>query len=168
LNRETTIKRARRLKRPEERQHDKNKIKTLIELAGYSIVAPTNGKVHPSGNAYARRMDNFSTIAAYTAEERDALIELARSFDTMPRKNVEPRPKGSEAGILQGEYYTSKMSWLEVLEAKGWVVAFSRDGIGICDDQLRRFRFSAFDAETSYTRFGAYATLKHGGDFQRG
>ena len=76
---------------PDERQHDKDNIKVLIELPAFSIVAPTNGRVHPSGRPYLRRSGSFSSIAAYTSEERDALIELARSFDAMPRSEAEPK-----------------------------------------------------------------------------
>src|SRR5207244_908463 len=81
----TNIKLARRPKRADERHHDHDKVKTLIELPAFAIVAPSNGKVHPSGKPCVRRSGGFETIASYTAEEHDALIVLARSFDAMPR-----------------------------------------------------------------------------------
>ncbi len=111
------------------------------------------------------------------------MIELARSFDAMPRKSAEPRPKGSGAGTRPGDDYANKTTWPEVLEPEGWESVFCRDGVtywrrpgkesGISAttnyagaDVLYVFSTSTlFDAEISYTRFGAYAMLKHGGDF---
>jgi hypothetical protein len=55
---------ARRPKLATERQHDKDNIKVLIELPAFSIVAPTNGRVHPSGRPYLRRSGSFTSIAA--------------------------------------------------------------------------------------------------------
>jgi hypothetical protein len=65
---------ARRPKEPHEKKHEKDNVKALIELPSFSILAPTNGKVHPSGRAYTRRSGGFGTITSYTVEERAALI----------------------------------------------------------------------------------------------
>ena len=48
------------------------KIKTLIEGTTFAILAPSNGRTHPSGGAYVRQSGGFATIASYTADERDA------------------------------------------------------------------------------------------------
>ena len=60
--------------------------KTLIELPTFSIVAPSNGATHQTGRPYVRLSGGFNTIARYTVDERDALIQLACSFDQMPRR----------------------------------------------------------------------------------
>ena len=93
---------ARRPKRPEERKHPNDKIKMLIELPPYSIIAPSNGTVHPSGKPYVRRMGGFSTIATYTMAERDALMELARSFDAMPRREADSKRQKQGQGEPAG------------------------------------------------------------------
>jgi hypothetical protein len=65
------------------------KVKVLIELPTFAILAPSNGTVHPSGRPYVRLSGSFDTIAKYSAEERENLFALARTFDAMPR--AEPR-----------------------------------------------------------------------------
>ena len=57
------------------------KVKTLIELPTFAILAPSNGATHPSGRPYVHVSGGFTTIASYTADERAALIGLARTFD---------------------------------------------------------------------------------------
>jgi len=47
---------ARRPKRPEEMEHEHDKVLKLIETrgeGGYAVVAPSNGRVHPSGRPIA-------------------------------------------------------------------------------------------------------------------
>ena len=63
-------------------------VKTLIELPTFAIVAPSHGRTHPSGRPYVRVTGSFDTIASYTADERTALLALARSFDAMPKPQV--------------------------------------------------------------------------------
>ena len=176
---------ARRPKVESEKSGPQDKIKTLIELPAFTIVAPTNGSVHPTGKPYVRRAGTFSSIPSYTAEERDALIELARSFDAMPRKSAEPGPSASKGteGARPGDQYNREMTWARLLEPKGWTNVFTRNGtkywrrpgkkVGISAttnyggaDLLSVFSTSTFfDIETSYSKFGAYAELYHGGSF---
>ncbi len=88
---------ARRPKRPEEMQHATDKVKVLIETrgeGGYAVVAPSNGKVHPTGRAYHLIQGGPSTIVTITPDERESLWELARTFDEMPRATfTEPSVK---------------------------------------------------------------------------
>jgi hypothetical protein len=44
----------------------------------------SNGKVHPSGGSWRRKDGGPKTIATITVAQRDALYELASSFDEMP------------------------------------------------------------------------------------
>ena len=180
------IKLARRPKEEREKQHPGDNIKTLIELPAYAITAPTNGTVHPSGKPYVRRAGSFASIASYTVGERDALMDLARSFDAMPRRQAESKPAMGKQGGRPGDGYTNRTTWVEVLTAHGWMNVYTRDGItywrrpgkdiGISAttnfagaDLLYVFSSSTpFEAEKSYTRFGAYAVLNHGGDFHAG
>jgi len=79
---------ARRLATLDELMDDPDdRIKVLIETrgeGGYTIVAPSAGHVHPSGRTWELRSGGFEMITTITPSERDALFDLARSFDQMP------------------------------------------------------------------------------------
>ena len=112
---------ASRPKRPEEQRHDKDKIKILIEMPAFTIVAPSNGRVHPTGKPYVRRSGSFSSIATYTAEEREALMELARSFDAMRRTDaVAASTKNESEGLRPGDDFNNRTTWDELLTPKAW------------------------------------------------
>lgn len=161
--------------------------KTLVETrgqGGYSIVAPTLGKVHPSGRAYTRLSGDFDTIATLTPEEHDDLLALARSLDeTVPEK---PKPPKGEAGSVRpGDAWAETVDWPDILEPHGWTIADERDGVtywtrpdkeggvsattNFADaDLLKVFTTStAFTAGETYTKFAAYTILKHEGDYSR-
>jgi hypothetical protein len=166
---------------------------TLVETkgrGGYAIVAPTNGKVHPTGRPYVRRSGGFSTIATITVDERAALLGLIRSFDQMPAHPVsEPKPTPVNGDRNRpGDDYNARATWGEVLEPHGWSHVYTRRddvtlwrrpgkrGPGISattnhagSDLLCVFStstpFETIDAERSYDKFAAYAVLNHGGDF---
>jgi hypothetical protein len=77
-----------------------DKVKVLIETrgqGGFTIVAPSNGKVHPTGGAWELLHGGFDSIFEITPDERAALHALAHTFDTMPvteRPTAPPRPAG--------------------------------------------------------------------------
>jgi putative DNA primase/helicase len=180
---------ARRPATPEELARDPdNKIRTLIETkgaGGYAILAPTNGRVHPSGGAYLRRSGGFDTIVTITPEERAALVALLRTFDQMPvtapREPAKPR---AAEGERPGDAFNARATWPEILEPEGWARVFDRGettywrrpgktwGISATTnhqgaDLLWVFSSSTvFEAERSYTKFGAFALLKHQGDHE--
>jgi hypothetical protein len=104
---------ARRPGRPDEEKP----VKVLIELTTFSILAPSNGRTHPSGQPYVRRAGGFDTIASYTREERDELFTLARSFDQMPRRAArETSTAMVSTGTRPGDDYNRRMTWAQVLE----------------------------------------------------
>jgi hypothetical protein len=162
-------------------------IKVLIELPTFSILAPSNGRTHPSGKAYRQTSGGFETIASYTADERDALIALARSFDAMPRREVQP-PRSQPTtgnGNRPGDDYNRRMTWPQVLEPAGWTYLYDRGdvshwgrpgkahGLGATtnfggSDLFFPFTSSTeFEPERSYSKFAVYATLEHGGNFSK-
>lgn len=167
--------------RPDSTQWD-----VLIELPTHSILAPSNGKTHPSGGAYTRASGDFASIASYTVEERAALIELARSFDQTPRREATP-PQTAKARAdgaqRPGDDFNQRTTWPELLEPTDWTPVYTRgettcwrrpgkrDGISATtnhggSDLLFVFTSSTeFDAEKSYSKFGAFTVLHHGGDF---
>jgi hypothetical protein len=163
-------------------------IKTLIELPTFAIVAPSNGHTHPSGRPYVRVSGGFDTIATYTAEERDDLIALARTFDQMPRKEAGPRTSSATErirGDRPGDDYNRRMTWSALLEPAGWTHQYDRGDVSYWCRPGKTHGISAstnlggadlfypftssteFEPETSYSKFAVYATLEHRGDFKR-
>lgn len=178
---------ARRPKQPDEQRDEKDKVKTLIELPDYAIVAPTNGRVHPTGGCYRRRSGDFPTIASYSVEERDALIGLARSFDQMPKasgRDERPRDSQPVSEDRPGDDFNRRATWGEVLEPHGWRFAFQKGSVThwcrpgkkssasattnfASSDLLYVFSSSTeFEPERGYSKFTAYAILQHGSDFK--
>ena len=67
-----------------------DKIKVLIETraeGGYVVVHPT---VDPTAGAWSLTAGSVAEIATVSAEESDALLDLARALDQMPRLDVAP------------------------------------------------------------------------------
>ncbi len=178
---------AKRPKLPHEMKDEFDKTQILIETrgeGGYGITQPSNGNVHPSGGRYVLRSGNIATIATITPEERHDLFDLARWFHQMPKEPPrEPRPTSAATGTRPGDDFNARADWGDdVLTPKGWRYLFTRAGIeywrrpgkdrGISatinyagSDLLYVFTSSTeFEAERSYTKFGAYAVLEHGGD----
>ncbi|MFD8303209.1 bifunctional DNA primase/polymerase [Streptomyces sp. NPDC059690] len=168
-----------------------NKIKPLIETrgeGGFVITAPSHGPVHPTGKPWQLLAGGPDQIAAISAEERDALFQVARMCDQIPRR--EParvdgrRTAGDNDGSLRpGDDYEARTEWAEILEPEGWTHVFTRGSTsywrrpgkhigmsattGHAEDRDRLYVFTTstgFEAERPYTRFGAYALLHHGGD----
>ena len=179
---------AKRPKRPDEKRHERDDWQTLVELPTFSILAPSNGTTHPSGRPYVRRSGGFDTIASYAAEQRDALIALARSFDQSPRREAAPRTSPATdrpAGNRPGDDFNRRMTWTQLLEPAGWtrigdrgeVTLWRRPGkdfgpsattnIGGSDLFYPFTSSTAFEQEKSYSKFSAYTTLEHAGDFSK-
>jgi hypothetical protein len=182
---------ARRPKRPEEMEHDRDGTKVLIETrgkGGFAIVAPTHGSVHPSGRPYERERGEWDTIATISPADRAAIFDLARTLDAMPRREqraattLAQGPAGDEE--RPGDWFNRTTAWGDVLCRHGWTFAFDHRGESYWrrpgkeapgtsattnyagSDLLKVFSTSTpFDTETSYTRFAAYAVLDHGGDY---
>ncbi len=178
-----------REKRPDERKHGNDRIKVKIETrgeGGFAVVAPSHGRVHATGKAYRLLRGGPETIATITPEEREALHDLARTFDEMPRQEAtgsagKKRTSG-DGELRPGDDFNARATWREVLEPNGWHHVFERggeaywrrpgrlDGISATTNYrgsglLYVFSTSTdFDAERGYDKFGAYALLNHGGD----
>jgi hypothetical protein len=168
------------------------RLRALIETRGEGgliVVAPSGGGVHPSGKSYALLAGGITTIATITAEERQALFSVARSFDQTPRqyalKGVPPGARSARTwGQRPGDRYNRRASWTEVLEPHGWRALYTREGVGYWQrpgkqgpaisattnyggsDLLYVFTTSTpFEAGRAYSKFTAYAILEYGGDF---
>lgn len=163
-------------------------IKVLIETrgeGGYAIIAPTNGRVHPTGGIYTLRSGSLETIVRITPEERAALFALAKSFDEIP----EDSPNGEKGDARQdlgrpGDDFINRVEWADVLEPHDWKLLYTRgetqvwrrpgkDGNGPSatvnhagSDLLYVFSTKTiFPPNRGIDKFGAYARLNHGGNF---
>ncbi len=161
--------------------------RVLIETrgqGGYVIVAPSGGRVHPTGLDYRLVYGGFDSIVTITAAERAGLHELARSLDRMPHVAIEPSAEARSGSGRPGDDFAARTTWAEILEPHGWHPLFiAADG----NQHWRRpgkdrgtsatvnergegvlYVFSTstiFDAERAYSKFAAYTVLNHNGDF---
>lgn len=184
---------AQREKRPEERKDPEDRLKTLIETrgeGGFLVVAPSHGRVHPSGRPYVLRAGGFSTIPTIEPKAREKLFALARSFDEMRahRKEQTPpaEPRDSGAGDRPGDAFNRAATWEEILEPHGWARVRTRgngttewrrpgktDGISATTGHTASDTLMVFSTSTpfetvpaSYSKFASWTLLEHGGDFK--
>jgi hypothetical protein len=175
-------------RRPEPTADNPHGVKVLIETrgeGGFAIVAPSNGRVHPSGGAYERISGDWDSVATITPDERRALFDLARSFDQMPPPApVEHFDSTVRVGDRPGDRFAETTAWAEILKPHGWTYVHTTPDGDYWRRPGKRFGWSAstnykgsdllyvfsssteFEPEQSYTKFGAYAVLNHGGDYR--
>ena len=169
------------------------RVRTLIETRGEGglvVVAPSGGRVHPSGKPYVLLAGGISSLPKLVAWERQLLFAVARSFDqTTPSLVLNVEQRHTRTALVQGERpgdrYNRRASWEEVLEPHGWKRLSTRggesywqrpdkQGSGVSattnyqgSDLLYVFSTSTvFEAGRAYSKFAAYAILEHGGDFR--
>lgn len=166
-------------------------VETLIETRGargFSVVAPSGGPVHPTGGAWRIVTGTPASIPTITAEQRDTLHLVARTFDAMPAPAPIPEPvpldRDRRAGeIAPGEDFNARASWSDVLTPHGWTPARSYDGRTYWTRPGKRFGISAVSgggdgdylyvwststelpAEEALSKWRVYALLDHAGDF---
>jgi hypothetical protein len=169
-------------------------IKTLIETkgqGGFIIIAPSNGRVHPTGGTYRLERGGLRTMVTLTPEDRDQLWDLSRTFDEMPepvkgekshrtRKPVE-NGKHPDNGKSPGDDFEERTSWPAILEPFGWQIRQTRgevtywtrpgkdEGVsattGFCKG-LKVFSTSTpFDTKGTHSKLHAYVVLNHDGDY---
>lgn len=165
----------------------KTEIETRSE-GGYTIVAPSNGKVHPEGGAWALQTGGFASIASITDRERDELWRVARMLDRMPP--APPRPAARTGDGRPGDIYNAQSDiqerTIELLERHGWTRVYDRqDGVTVMRRPGKREGVSAtvgfaaagvvhnysssvaeLPVERSIDPFGVYAALEHAGDLR--
>lgn len=178
---------AQRPKRAEEKRHPKDDWQVLIETrgeGGYAVLAPSHGSVHPSGRPYVLLRGGFASIPVVTPEERQALWDLARSFDQTPDTiPTEPPSAGRSSGTLIDDV-NRRMTWPEILEPHGWTHVYARGTVtywrrpgkdrswSAISGYDERDLFCNYSTSTGlvvkrgYSKFGLYAELNHGGDFK--
>jgi hypothetical protein len=159
------------------KQNPGDKIKVLIETrgqGGYVVAPPSKGYARHSGGA----------IPTITSDQRDVLIELARSYNEV----VEPPKREYIASNVQKEFFTtpwddynSRGDIISLLMQHGWEKVketaardyFRRPGKnkGISADYHREKRLfksfttsSEFEAGHAYTHYGVFKILECSGD----
>ncbi|PIR20469.1 MAG: hypothetical protein COV45_06045 [Deltaproteobacteria bacterium CG11_big_fil_rev_8_21_14_0_20_47_16] len=168
------------------------KRKTLIEtrgIGGYFLTEYSPGTCHPTGKTYKHISGPpLTEIPEITTEERQLLLDIARSFNQVPKKvQALPVEKPTKSGNSHrpGDDYNKRASWEEVLVPHGWVpVEQSRGALhwrrpgkddkgtsattGYCGDLFYVFSSNAHPFETSagYDKFAAYTLLNHAGDYK--
>jgi putative DNA primase/helicase len=166
-----------------------DRIKVLAETrgeGGYTVVAPSAGKVHPTGRPWlALHGGTPRCIPTISAAERDRLVAVVRCLDSMP-SNPSATPfarSRAGAGGVPGADFERRVDWAEILQPAGWTLVYAigctrywrrpgkRTGIsattGRAEGRDRLYVFSTstmFDAEVPITKFHAYAVLNHNTD----
>ena len=177
----------------EQQDSKRGSVRVLIETrgeGGYVIAAPSNGAVHPPGKPYRLLRGGPDTITTLTPDERDDLLDLARSFNQLTRTEFAPqdasdRTRGDHTrSDRPGDVFNTRGTWSKILAPKGWTFLSEREEVGYwCrpgkdsgvsattnfggSDLLHIFTSSTdFDPDKSYNKHAAYAVLNHGGDFK--
>ncbi len=112
---------ARRPSTPAElTEHPTATIQTLIETrgeGGFVVLPPSHGPVHRSGQAWTVSKGGYSSIPTISVDERDALYEVARSFDQAPPATAaQPVEPGRRAQIGRWHGQPGE-SWMDAVEA---------------------------------------------------
>ncbi len=144
---------------------------------GYFLAAPSPGYTLESGD--------WAAIPVITEEDRDALLELARSFDERPARDVvhhELRtPTCTTSGLTPGDAYDAQADVPALLQAHGWTHAHGEywtrpgkaRGVSASWDHDGNGRLvvfttsSEFEPNHSYKPWHVFAILECGGDFAR-
>jgi hypothetical protein len=168
------------------------RLQSLIDTRGEGgliVVAPSQGKVHPSGQPYVLLEGSVATIPTLSAAERECVLTVARSLDEIPASRkpevTERRAERSWAAGQKrrpGDLYNARTCWVDLLGAHGWIWVKrvgeedywrrpgKSEGVSATtnyggSDLLYVFSTSTcFPTERGIDKFGAYTLLEHGGD----
>lgn len=151
---------------------------------GFVVTAPSSGSVHPSGQPWQLLVGSPASIPMLSWEEREAMISVFRSIDSMPEReaivnSLSAHP--ASQGDKPGDDFNKRGDWQEIL--KGWKKVFTANGVtywrrpgkdtGISattgrNDADNFYVFTSsttFEQEKPYSKFAAFAHLEHGDDF---
>ena len=156
---------------------------------GYSITSPTPGQYHHTGIPWKRITGGPTTIPTLTTEQVEDLYAIitATLNEYHPGEHATlGAPTTEREGDRPGDQYENTTTWSDILTPHGWQLVFTQgnttywrrpgktSGIsattGHNSDRDRLYVFTTstiFQAETPYTKFGAYALLNHNGDYQQ-
>lgn len=160
---------------------------------GFVVTSPSAGYVHETGQSWDRLAGGPETVPALTMEERDAFLSILATLappapepagpdpDAFINTPANERPRNADGGISPLDDFEARTDWADILV--GWTLVFThgrtrywrrpgkRLGIsattGNAQDRDRLYVFTTsteFEADTPYTKGGAYAVMHHGGD----
>ena len=158
---------------------------------GYTVIPPTGGTNHPTGNAWTLLTGTPASVPTLTLEQRDQIHAIIAAVLDEPDQAPAPislparaaaRADGSKT---PGDDYEASTTWAEILQPHGWQIHHQQgtethwtrpgkhlsEGVsattGHADDRDRLYVFTSstdFEQEVPYTKLGALAVLEHGGD----
>jgi hypothetical protein len=144
---------------------------------GYFLISPSKG--------YTLLQGDWTSIPIISDEDRDALLDLARSFDERSPVDIphhDPSPAEAQPGMTPGDDYDFRADVPALLKAHGWKPAggsgkyWTRPGKDrgisaswdMVPDRLWVFSSSTqFEPMHCYRPWHIYAVLECGGDFGR-
>lgn len=156
---------------------------------GFTIVAPSHGRVHPEGGAWRTIAGTPANIPTISMDMRDALHTVFRMLDEMPTPetviaSTRTEPRDTERhGLTPGDDYNARADWADLLVPLGWSIVYRQGdtvywrrphkNVGVSattgrnsGDNLFVFTTSStFTAEKPYSKFAAYAHLHHHDDY---
>lgn len=176
-------------------ENPKEKWKVLTETrgeGGFVVVAPSGGHTHNSGRPWEVVAGGPETVPTITAEEHEQFQALLASINEEPAapepvRHLASVPAGGLFGAVSpGDDFEARTDWADILVPAGWRFAFEAGGVRYWTRPGKSFGISAttgkdpardrlfvftsasdFEAETPYTKFGAYALLHYDGDHSR-
>lgn len=137
---------------------------------------------------------DLTSVATVTPEEREILLEAARSFDVPPTKVEQSPPRKRPAASarstrqdLPGDDFNARSDWAEILERNGWSFVGDdgagkefwcrpgkTDGVSATVnnegyDLLHNFSANAppLEHDKSYSKFQFVALVEHDGNFKK-
>jgi P4 family phage/plasmid primase-like protien len=159
---------------------------------GFTILAPSNGSVHPNGGAYELLAGGFAHITAVPRKVLNQIYAVIATLDEKPQRLERPTSSTAVKGDRPGDRYNADPAaqrlTRELLEGHGWTHTHSigttdyllRPGkhhgggdhsatLGYYQDPPMLLVFStstkfATVEERGYTPFEVFTELEHGGD----
>ncbi|HEX9929315.1 MAG TPA: phage/plasmid primase, P4 family [Pyrinomonadaceae bacterium] len=180
--------------KPSTNKNGKPNRDTLIETrgeGGYALVPPSPPACHEENKPYVLLSGSFKQIAEITVEERQILLDCARSFDECFEEKTLPETTKGECivtGNRPGDEFNRQFTtsdWNDLLSSNGWQKIFvsrnveywrrpGKTGRGISatvnykgSNLLYVFSSNAYplNYKTAYTPFAALTFLQFNGDF---
>jgi P4 family phage/plasmid primase-like protien len=161
-------------------------IKTIIETrgsAGYTIAPGSPLSCHETGRPYECVRGDLAALPIITAEQREILLEIARSFNDVQAVPTKGASTAESTSDQPGTDYNARGDWRGLMATEGWScvnvrgdeehwrrpgkskglsATFNHGG----NNCLNVFSSNAFPFEQAhYSPFGIFATLKCGGDY---
>lgn len=171
----------------DEKQHENDKVRVLLETRGENgyILIPPTPKYH-----FDNKVRNLGNITMITRQQRDNLIAVLRSFDEtgeiIKHANFKTPFEVASSGRTTIESFNEAHTPAELMESIGWKYAYSRgennyyvrsgkskkDGISGCyNEKLGTFYvFSTstiFEAGRAYNSYQIYTYIHHNGDWSK-